>query len=118
MDNRTFEKAREEFNRECERILGLKGTDYTIGHQEENKFYNFDKAADFLGLDSLTVATVYWLKHVFAICKYVQDRKEGSEPIEGRFADCRNYVDIMYGIAMRDKNDSSNDGDSGKGMEG
>ena len=103
MDNAEFQRVRAEFNTICEGILDVKGEDYTVGNQEENKLYNFEQVGALLAGEvdykaTMVVASIYWLKHVFAIMAYVRSGKEGSEPMTERFADARNYIDLMYAI--------------------
>ena len=116
MDNETFKKHRTELNLTCEAILGVKGQDYTIGNQEGDKLYNFREVGKQLGIDTLDVAAIYWLKHVYAILAYVKSKKEGSEPIKLRFADARNYIDLMYAITQ--VMEGGNDSNSGKDIQG
>ena len=105
MDNEEFLRIRGELNATCEEILGIKGKDYTIGRQDKDKLYNFREIGKLFGSPRLAidVAAVYWLKHVFAIMSYIKTKREGSEPIKERFADCRNYIDLMWAIIEEER---------------
>jgi hypothetical protein len=91
-----FVTMRNTLNELCESTLINKGREYTIGSSD--KLENFKSLAIDLGLDPLQVWAVYWKKHVASILSYVKDGKAHSEPIEMRFVDCRNYLDL--GIAI------------------
>lgn len=103
MDNRTFQTIREKLNDICEDILGVKGEEYTVGNQDTDKLYNFREVAKGLGSDPLTVAGIYWLKHIYAIQNYIKAKGKVdtlSEPIQYRLADARNYIDLIYAIII------------------
>lgn len=98
MTNETFTDCLKKLNEDAEAILVAKGPDYA-GHGEDNRLANFETIAELLKgapVDALTVAAVYWLKHVFAICTYVRTRREGSEPMPGRWQDERNYNALTF----------------------
>jgi hypothetical protein len=89
--NVLVEAAREE----QDKILDLKGQDYTM--QSEDRLYNFKTIADMVGITPMQVWAVFWLKHVFAIVNYAKGGRE-SEPIEGRFVDNENYSYLGRGL--------------------
>jgi len=98
MTNEAFYAHLNELDEEANDILEVKGPDYA-GHGEDNRLANFETVAGLLKgapIDAMTIAAVYWLKHVFAICTFVRTRKEGSEPMMGRWADERNYNALMW----------------------
>ena len=79
-------------------ILAAKGPEYA-GHGGDNRLANFETIEVLLRgapVDALTVAAVYWLKHVLAICTYIRTRKEGVESLESRFADESNYNALLW----------------------
>lgn len=99
MTNEAFYACLNALDQEANDILAVKGPDYA-GHGEDNRLANFETIAELLKgapIDALTIAAVYWLKHVFAICTYVRTRREGSEPMPGRWADERNYNGLTFG---------------------
>ena len=98
MTNEAFAACLNALDEEANSILKAKGPEYA-GHGEDNRLANFETIAELLRgapIDALTVAAVYWLKHVFAICTYVRTRQEGSEPMFGRWADERNYNALTW----------------------
>jgi hypothetical protein len=98
MTNEDFEACTRRLNTEADSILRIKGPDYA-GHGQDNRLANFETIAELLKgapIDAMTVAAIYWLKHVFAICTFVRTRKEGSEPMLGRWADERNYNALTF----------------------
>ena len=71
--------------------------------KEGDRLANFKEAAAVLGQHPLTVAMVYWYKHVSAVATYCRkvsngDVPELSEPIEGRIQDCQEYLDIIAAL--------------------
>lgn len=95
MDRKTFNNTRLSLNEYCEQLLDVKGNDYTTGG---DRLDNFKKVAEMVGVTPLQVWAVYSMKHIFALLKYVRSGAVQSEPIEGRFADARNYIDLGYGL--------------------
>ena len=86
------------------RILGTKGNEYTQGDQETNRFANFNRLADELGLDPKMVLWIYLKKHLDSIVCYIKKGKEFSEEkIEGRINDARNYLALLNGIIQEEK---------------
>ena len=60
---------------------------------------NFKTAAKFLDVRPITVAAIYYWKHVSAILSYAKDKDiEQAESLESRFVDCLNYSFIMYSL--------------------
>jgi hypothetical protein len=98
MTNDEFTRCTEGLDKESTDILLAKGPDYA-SHAGDNRLANFESVAQLLKgapIDAATVCAVYWLKHVFAICTYIRNRRPGSEPILGRFADERNYNALLW----------------------
>lgn len=88
---------------ECRKQLASKGPEYTTGSLD--RLRNFRANAERNPrLDSLDVAGVYWLKHVDSIINYIATRKPGSEPIEGRIADCINYLIFIGALIWEEEN--------------
>lgn len=60
---------------------------------------NFKTAAEFLDVRPVTVAAIYYWKHVSAILSYAKDKDiEQAESLESRFVDALNYTFIMYSL--------------------
>ena len=102
MTNKLFEEVTKVLQLKADDILLAKGPDYA-SHAGDNRLANFESVAQLLKgapIDAVTVAAVYWLKHVFAICTYIRNRRPGSEPILGRFADERNYNALLWACLL------------------
>lgn len=100
MDNSYFDTMLATLNKAAEAELDKKGPDYA---REGNRLDNFEFIGELLSgapADALTVAAVYWLKHVIAICKLVRTRTLTSEAPLGRFVDERNYNALMFAVAV------------------
>lgn len=126
MRSKEFDQVRERLNDYCDGILGIKGEAYARDEQLEaaDRLGNFKRTAEGVGADPLQVAGILLMKHVDALLTWVMEMSEGpsvirafvtsaspsspppfvltagGEPIEGRFADIRNYVDLMFGLAV------------------
>lgn len=86
---------------ECDKILSVKGHDYTQG--SPNRLANFDEAADFLGLTPFRILGVYLYKHIVAVFSFLRHGRVESEPIEGRIHDVINYALLLYKMVKREK---------------
>lgn len=95
MTQRDFDTHFEQFTADQRDTLTAKGKDYAPG---DDKFANFKNVAAMLGVPVVTVAMVYFLKHVESLCTYAKTGKATSEPIQGRLLDAANYAAIMSGI--------------------
>ena len=85
--------------------------------KEDDRLANFKEAASVLGVHPLTVAMVYWYKHVSAVATFCRKVSAGevpelSEPIGGRIDDCQEYLDIIAALIIEesDTNDGLRDG--------
>ena len=92
MDNKNFVALVKYARERQDRVLGVKGADYA---DNNDRLSNFKQVAALLGVDSTTVAGVYFLKHVTAICRAIRDKTLSSEPLEGRFDDAVNYLYLL-----------------------
>ncbi len=95
-----FDLIRSILAKAAEGELATKGPDYAH-HTEDGEV---DRLANFKGVearlegapvDLTTVCAVYFEKHIFAIERAVKDRKLSSESLLSRFADARNYLDLL-----------------------
>ena len=105
MTNALFENVTKILQEEADGILLAKGPDYA-SHAGDNRLANFELVAQLLQgapIDATTVCAVYWLKHVVAICTFIRNRRPGSEPILGRFADDRNYNALLWACLVAGK---------------
>jgi hypothetical protein len=87
---------------EQERILlEGKGREYA---GEADCLANF-KDCDSIGLDPQKKLWVYLSKHLSSIASYIKNGQEYSnESIEGRIADARNYLALLYMLIREQKN--------------
>jgi hypothetical protein len=95
MKTANFGRWRTLFDEECAAILRVKGNDYASG---DDRLANFKRLAARLGLSPIQVWAVYFVKPIDAILEYAKAGKVSSEPIRGRFAVARNYLDL--GLAL------------------
>lgn len=107
-----FDQVRERLNADCEEILRVKGAAYARDEQLEaaDRLGNFKRTAEVLGIDPLQVASIFFLKHVDGLLTWVTNMckepppsflpRTGGESIEGRFVDGRNYLDLLFGLAV------------------
>ncbi len=100
MNNMEFDLVRSILAKASDGELTTKGPDYAH-HATDG---SVDRLANFKGvaarlegapMDLTTVCAVYFEKHIFAIERAVKDRKLSSEALLGRFADARNYLDLL-----------------------
>ena len=98
------ERARyiEELIDSCLGLLADKGAEYSRGEEDVNS--NFKRVAEAIGSDPISVAYVYFLKHIDSITNYVKTRETPSgEPIEGRIHDAINYLAILGSLIYEQK---------------
>jgi hypothetical protein len=82
-------------------LLEGKGREYS---NDADCLANF-KDCDSIGLDPKQKLWVYLSKHLSSISSYIKNGKEFSdEPIEGRIADARNYLALLYMLIYEQKN--------------
>jgi hypothetical protein len=91
MNNRDFEKMVRQFREQQDKLIIIKGHDYTVGNGDGDRLWNFKFVGEMLGISPLQALGVYWLKHVLSICTYIKMGKVESEGIDGRFLDESNY---------------------------
>jgi len=104
MSEELFMAIRQQLNKRCEEVLVRKGADYSHSKETGDKLGNFRRIAKSLGLPARTVWCIYFLKHVDALIRWVKTGAVESEPMDGRFIDLRNYVDLGYGIWLAEDN--------------
>lgn len=113
MDNPTFEAIREHLQEMCDEVLKVKGDSYAAsGTGVPDRLGNFRRAGTALGLTPASAGFLYLLKHVDSIATWLRDTEQarrenrlissvaGGEPIEMRFVDLRNYVDLVHAAVM------------------
>tara|TARA_B100000424_G_scaffold270834_1_gene271304 strand:+ start:1392 stop:1709 length:318 start_codon:yes stop_codon:yes gene_type:complete len=92
-----FFKWSESMQKEENRLMQVKGEEYTVS--DEDKFKNFKSIAERMSLKPEQVCLIYLLKHMDSIRNYVLTGSEVSEePITSRIQDARNYLLLLGGI--------------------
>jgi len=100
MTNKDYESQKlARFENRTEMALG-KSKEYA---KDGDRLANFKEAAQVLGVHPLTVASVYFYKHIAAVLTYCRKTSLGqtpelSEPIEGRIQDAQEYLDIIAAL--------------------
>lgn len=103
MNAKTRAEYIDRFMNNCLGLLANKGSEYSRGEADVNS--NFKRVAEAIGSDPISVAYVYFLKHIDSITNYVKTRETPSgEPIEGRLHDAVNYLAII-GSLIEESND-------------
>lgn len=81
-------------------LLLNKGREYA---GDTDSLANF-KDCDSIGLDPQKKLWVYLSKHLSSISSFIKNGQEFSnEPIEGRIADARNYLALLYMLIQEQK---------------
>jgi hypothetical protein len=93
-----FWYLRGELDNLCVSILNSKGADYARDKELGDKLGNFRRIAALLGREPREIWLVYFLKHIDALTRWALTGGVESEPLEGRFADARNYIDLGFAI--------------------
>jgi hypothetical protein len=92
-----FNDIKEELRKEAEGIATAKRPGYTQANVDV--LHNFKTAAAHAGITPCQAWAVYFWKHLAAILSAAKDADiPQAEPILGRFADARNYLDL--GLAL------------------
>lgn len=92
-DEDDFQEDRGRLNTICDNLLFQKGADYAT---KTDRLANFRKSRAVN--EARQVWGVLFEKHFNAIMKWVRDGRVDSEPVESRFADLRNYIDLGYAL--------------------
>lgn len=106
----TFDQFNEYQAKLLEEVVGMKDTKGKEYAHSKDRFANFNRLAEELGLSNLVVAWVYTKKHLDAICNYVCETRYGkeptklSEPIRGRIVDAITYLTLIGGMIEERKN--------------
>lgn len=92
-----FNKYIATFTEERRKIQMTKGEAYS---GKEDALDNFKRNARKNGVSPLVVWNVYFSKHLDAIDSYIRGEYSDTEPIEGRFMDAINYLELGYGLMI------------------
>ncbi len=104
MNSEQFKKITEKFIEDTLLIMTGKGEEYA---GTEDRFANFRRGAQNLGISKEAVLLTYAAKHWDSICQWVRtgcgkDRPSG-EPIRGRIADLVNYLLLLNAMASENE---------------
>jgi len=95
-----FDKFQKELFDEIASVRDAKGKEYA---NSSDRFANFTRLAQRLGISRNQVALVYLAKHMDSIDSYVRNGKSFSnETIRSRFVDAINYLTLLAGMIAED----------------
>jgi hypothetical protein len=100
--------------KDCEDILLKKGKDYAGNF---DRYANFKKNAERVGLTKYQIWAVYFNKHVDSVLNAIKEDpnspKSYSEPLSERVKDIINYALLFYGMIEED-NKQNQQNENGK----
>lgn len=104
MNGEEFEKTIHVLHERLLQLTATKGAEYTQGR--DNRFDNFERQAEALGLTREQVLLVFLNKHLDSITTYVKDRalnrgRKYSEPMTGRVDDAILYLLLLRGMIQK-----------------
>jgi hypothetical protein len=98
-----FDKFREELLKQVIHTMDTKGKEYA---NSEDRFANFNRLAQRLGVSNLAVCLVYFTKHMDAIESYCKnERVYSTESIQGRIVDAIAYLTLIGGMIQQKDED-------------
>lgn len=95
-----FDAVQAEIFAKCVEMKTSKGVEYA---NSDERFGNFNRLAERLGVSRNQVLYVYLTKHMDAIESYIRFGKVKSEPIEGRIVDAITYLTLLAGMIREDE---------------
>lgn len=106
MNNEAFGRSIDELHERLKQLTATKGAEYTRG--ADNRFENFERQAQSLGLTREQVLFVFLTKHLDSITTYVKDRAAGrerayAEPMTGRVDDAILYLLLLRGMVQQNE---------------
>lgn len=109
-----FDKFQTELFEECKRMRDTKGKEYA---HSEDRFANFNRLADGLGLAPEKIAWVYAMKHKDSIESFLKfGRVSSNESIQGRFVDLIVYLTLIAGMVEESENSKQQQWSKAKGL--
>jgi len=103
MNIQDFNTTLEDLLKECRHLLETKGADYS---GKEDRFENFKKLADRLGMTKYQVWAVYFGKHIDGLFNAIKNNpdapKTNSEAIATRIQDAICYLALFNGMLEED----------------
>jgi hypothetical protein len=101
MTFKEFDDFQKDLLTEVEVMKSSKGKEYA---NSEDRFANFNRLADELGLKNYQVGWVYTKKHLDSIAHYCKvGHIESTESIRGRFVDAICYLTLMAGMVEEEQ---------------
>ena len=105
MKVKDFFEWSESMQKEENRLMKVKGEEYTVS--DEDKFKNFNSIGERMSLMPEQVCLIYLLKHMDSITNYVNKGTEYSdEKIEGRISDAIQYLLLLVTLITDEKQKS------------
>lgn len=101
MNQKDFDLKRQSLHSKAETIVERKRTAYTM--QNDDVLHNFKTTAERCGITPLQAWAVHFEKQVSATMNYCKGGDPG-EPIEGRFCDLQNYLELGYALMLENEN--------------
>lgn len=97
MTPKAFEYYKNWFTMEMEKLLTVKGGDYST---EVDRLHNFKHAANLTGVSAQQVCFVYLAKHFESIAAYARNPEHTStESVESRCLDLANYALLFAALS-------------------
>jgi hypothetical protein len=92
-----FDRLCDEIDRQCNEMRDTKGREYA---HDADRFTNFKRHAQSLGIDPKMVLYIYMAKHWDAITGYIKSGGQtfSTEPIQGRIKDNIVYLKLLWGL--------------------
>lgn len=101
MTNSELKKLKQDMEQKESSLLGTKGTEYIVSNEDRLKFfYDYVKQLD---VDPKVVCAIFLMKHINSILNFAKTGVSGSESIDGRINDARNYLLFMSALAHEQK---------------
>ena len=66
--------------------------------KNNNAFANFERVADYIGINREKVLMVYLLKHIDGISSFVNGHHSQREDVRGRITDAIVYLCLLWGM--------------------
>ena len=103
MNSNDYKYHARQLKKDAHRIMQAKQPEYT--NNNTDVLHNFKSTANRLGTDPMMVWSVFFDKHIQAIQSHAANPDmEQAEPIESRYADAMNYLQLGYAL-MKERED-------------
>ena len=101
MTSNELRELKQSLEQQESNLLGTKGTEYIVSNENRLKFfYDYAKQLD---VDPKVVCAIFLMKHINSILNFAKTGVSGSESIDGRINDARNYLLFMSALAHEQK---------------